>query len=308
MCRKRICGAEETAQDGAMRNVLCGLVFLFAPLGVAAEAITGEVVVVNAAESTLMLRAADGKTAEYFVGAGDAAIGWQGKTVRGERVKSGKFFRLESIWPADARENKMVAEATAVLQKKVGEKRGSIFLRKGELMPDFALWNQRGELVRAADLRGKKVVLNCVFTRCRNAEMCPRQSTQMAELQRELVAKEIGGVVQVTLTFDPEYDTPGILRAYAGAYKIDGKNYHLPVSVKIYLPQLNYNVDQMTDLIRQQTAAQTDALMRLFGIVTLEEDGTINHNVATLIFGPDGKLLHRRDGPRWTAEEILRRL
>lgn len=282
----QICGAEETAQDGAMRNVFCGLVFLFTPLGLAAEAITGEVTTAVAAESTLVLRTEDGKTAEYFVGVGDATIGWQGKLVRGERVKSGKFFRLESIWPADARENKVVAEATAVLQKKVGEKRGSIFLRKDELMPDFALWNQRGELVRATDLRGKKVVLNCVFTRCRNAEMCPRQSTQMAALQGELVAKEMGDVVQVTLTFDPEYDTPGILRTYAEAYKIDEKNYHLLTGPK----------------------AQTDALMRLFGIVTLEEDGTINHNVATLVFGPDGKLLHRRDGPRWSAEEILRRL
>lgn len=46
----------------------------------------------------------------------------------------------------------------------------------------------------------------------------------------------------------------------------------LPVSVKIYLPQLNYNVDQMTDLIRQQTAAQTDALI----VQGIEDEGYLD--------------------------------
>ncbi|MDR2983023.1 MAG: SCO family protein [Puniceicoccales bacterium] len=264
--------------------VLC-MGFAFSNLQ--ADMVKGVVSAVQPDEGTLVFKDADGKTQEYFVGAGDLQAGYVGKTVRGESLKSGKSLRLENIWPNDEQSAKAVQLATnAIVDDTARRSRGSVFRKKGEAIPPFALWNQYGDLVRAENLKGKRLVLNFIFTRCKNPEMCPRQSTQMAKLQKDLSVKKIPDVQFLTITFDPDYDTPGILKSYADAREVDGSNYFFLTGPK----------------------EQINALMRQFGILTVREDGTINHNVATLLVGADGKILYRRDGPVWKSEDFISQL
>ena len=76
---------------------------------------------------------------------------------------------------------------------------------------DFALTNQNGRAISLADLRGRPWVADIIFTRC--AGPCLKMSRQMSELQHALPA---GSTVKlISLTTDPEFDTPAVLKTYS---------------------------------------------------------------------------------------------
>jgi protein SCO1/2 len=76
---------------------------------------------------------------------------------------------------------------------------------------DFRLTNQLSAPVTLADLRGQVWLADIIFTRCGGP--CPQMSRFMAELNGALASES--GVRFVSLTADPEYDTPDVLRRYA---------------------------------------------------------------------------------------------
>ena len=78
-------------------------------------------------------------------------------------------------------------------------------------IPDFSLTNQAGLTVTRDSLRGQVWIADIIFTRC--AGPCPEMTRRMAELQAALPVKT--PVRFVTLTANPEYDTPSVLQAYA---------------------------------------------------------------------------------------------
>ncbi len=83
------------------------------------------------------------------------------------------------------------------------------------LVGDFTLTNQLGESFSSDRLRGQIWIADIIFTRC--AGPCPIMTHQMSWLQLAL-AKE-PSVKLVSLTADPEFDTPGVLQTYADRFK-----------------------------------------------------------------------------------------
>lgn len=81
-------------------------------------------------------------------------------------------------------------------------------------VPDFALTERSGRPVGAGELRGKVWVATFIYTRC--PDTCPLQSAEMARLQREFEAEEDLRLVSVTV--DPEWDTPAVLSRYAARF------------------------------------------------------------------------------------------
>jgi protein SCO1/2 len=81
-------------------------------------------------------------------------------------------------------------------------------------VPDFSLTERSGRQVGGSDLRGKVWIATFIFTRCRDT--CPLQSAEMARLQREFAAEE--DVRLVSITVDPERDTPAVLVRYAAHF------------------------------------------------------------------------------------------
>ena len=90
----------------------------------------------------------------------------------------------------------------------------------------------------------------------------------------------------VTITFDPDFDSPGILKAYAEAYGIEHKNFFF----------LTGDRQAIADLTRQ------------FGITTKEEDGTIDHSMATTLVDKKGRITYWRPGSRWTIKDFASRI
>jgi len=85
--------------------------------------------------------------------------------------------------------------------------------------PAFALTSQDGLPVRLADLRGKVVAVNFIFTLC--TATCPVMTPMLVTVQDRL-GKEFGrNIAFVSITLDPERDTPEVLKLYAQAFGVD---------------------------------------------------------------------------------------
>ena len=82
---------------------------------------------------------------------------------------------------------------------------------------DFTLTNQNGRAVSLSDLRGRVWVGDIIFTRC--AGPCPKMTRQMKELQDALPPESQPRLI--TLTTDPGFDTPAVLKAYAERFGAD---------------------------------------------------------------------------------------
>lgn len=94
---------------------------------------------------------------------------------------------------------------------------------------NFSLTNQLGQAVTLDSLRGKVWLADIIFTRCPGP--CARMTRQMAELQAALAGR--GGVILVSLTTDPEFDGPAVLKKYAEHYQADPERWQFLTGPKL---------------------------------------------------------------------------
>lgn len=91
-------------------------------------------------------------------------------------------------------------------------------------IPDWPLTDQDGKTFWLGQTRGKVVVLGMIYTHC--PDVCPLITARMMELQQRVAAEgRSNEVFFITITFDPERDTPEVLRRYAQVRKIDLSNW-----------------------------------------------------------------------------------
>jgi protein SCO1/2 len=219
----------------------------------------------------------------FRVGAGDVAIGYAGRTIRANAVQYGGRWNLEQIFPIDGLGAKAARDVNEQLHRATASLSRRKFVREGEYIPNFALIDQRGDFLQIRQLQGRPFILNFIFTRCTVPTMCPASSSRMAEMQDAARDAGMADLQFVTITFDPEFDSPGILNQYADGFGMEGENFYL--------------------LTGDQTVV--DDLLRQFGILTMEEDGTINHTMATLLVDANGRVAFRKEGASWTVESFM---
>jgi protein SCO1/2 len=115
--------------------------------------------------------------------------------------------------PAPTRRNVQDQSAGQVVQISAGPKLLSI----GEEVPDFAMTNQDGKMVKLSDLRGNVVVLTFIYTSCPLPDFCPLMDRKFSELAAHVGNLPHRGrsVRLISLSFDPDHDTPEVLRKHA---------------------------------------------------------------------------------------------
>lgn len=155
----------------------------------------------------------------------------------------------------------------------------------GDPVPTVALTNQFGQPISLADWRGAAGVVTFIYTRCPLPDFCPLMDRRFAEIQAAAEADPAlaGRVRLLSVSFDPEYDTPAVLAAHAtrlGARK----GWHFATA----------------------PAAIVDRFAAEFGVnVIRETDGTITHNLRTVVVGPDGAVAAAYSGNEWTADALV---
>jgi protein SCO1/2 len=90
-------------------------------------------------------------------------------------------------------------------------------LNPGDLVPDFTMTLQDGKSLKLSSLRGKVVVLTFIYTRCPLPDFCPRMDKQFSDLAARVSATGVRaqGVRLISLSFDPDHDTPEVLARHA---------------------------------------------------------------------------------------------
>jgi protein SCO1/2 len=152
----------------------------------------------------------------------------------------------------------------------------------GAPAPAFELIDQRGQRLSSADLRGKIVALNFLYTRCPMPEVCPRLAASFATLQRKFPDALGRDLMLVSITIDPQWDTPPVLADYAKLWRARDDGWRFltgaPEAVK-----------------RAATA---------WGLVYWPEEGAIAHTSRTAIIGRDGKLLAMVEGSSYRTDQL----
>lgn len=225
---------------------------------------------------------------EFQVTRGDIALAREGQRIRAELVQEpeGGEFRLEKIWTIDESADARVSAATAALRQDTTIRGRKAYREVGENLPDFALYDQSGDVVNVARFRGKQLLVNFIYTRCPIATMCPLAVEQFQTIQKSAREQGIENLELISITMDPEYDTPGVLHEYAEARGIDTSNYSF----------LTGPESAIKDLLTQ------------FGVHAFEEGALIQHTLATLLIDENGRIIHRADGSRWDVQEFLKKM
>jgi len=152
----------------------------------------------------------------------------------------------------------------------------------GAAVPDFALIDQQRNRVMLSGLSGKVVVVNFVYTRCALPQFCLRMSNNFGALQRRF-GKELGrDLVLLTITFDPERDTPEALASYASRWQANPAGWH-------------FLTGSTTEIHR---------VCALFGQEAFPDEGLLNHSLHTAIVGRGGALIANIEGNQFTAEQL----
>lgn len=151
--------------------------------------------------------------------------------------------------------------------------------------PDFTLTDQSGHTVSLADLRGKTLVVDFIFTHCPGP--CPILTGIGVDLQRRLDAELRQRVWFVSISLDPERDTPEVLRAYGEKRGVDFSDWSF----------LTGDPETVADVVRR------------WGIgSTREPDGRIDHLVATFLVDAEGRIAERYLGTNHRPEDLERDL
>jgi protein SCO1/2 len=255
--------------------------------------LTGEVVKVDLGRKTLLVTHDEIKgfmpamTMEFTVPKPDLEILRPGQRIRAELVEGkGGDWRLEKIWPDDAATRAALDASAKALAQDTAMRGKDLYREVGEAAPEFTLLDQEGRAVAQTRFRGKFVVLNFIFTRCPIATMCPAATLRMMALQKAARDAGVTDLELVSVSLDPEYDTPGVLHDYAAVRGIDTSNF--------------------TFLTGPDAAVRQ--LLAQLGVVREFTGDTIKHSLATLLIDPQGRIIYREDGSKWLPEEFVRRI
>ena len=160
----------------------------------------------------------------------------------------------------------------------------------GEDVPDFSFTNQGGRRITLSQYRGNFLLVTFIYTRCPFPDFCPRVSSNFADIYKQLgTSPHLAGTHLLSISFDPEHDTPKVLRDYG--YSVA-------------------HTHQAALFNRWEFAAPTSAdlphIADFFALTVQYEGGPITHNLSTAVIGPDGKIVKWYHGSDWQSSDLIK--
>lgn len=167
--------------------------------------------------------------------------------------------------------------------QKVATSGGVTMLEEGDAVPPFRLTAQDGAPVRRSDYGGQVLVLTFFYTSCPLPNFCPLMSRNFAKVQEMLPPKFQDQVRLLSISFDPQNDTPPVLRDYAARYTDDLSNWTFATG----------------------TPQEIGRVTAQFGVFTKRSGDQIVHNLTTALIGPDGRIRRLWRGNDWKPQQVL---
>jgi protein SCO1 len=163
----------------------------------------------------------------------------------------------------------------------------SPILKPGEAAPDTKLVDENNTARPLTSLKGHRVALTFMYTRCPQPDFCPLMDRNFAAIQNEIkTTPTLRDVRLVSVSFDPANDTPAVLKMHATALQANPAVWHF--------------VTATPDDIKGFAAK--------FGVIaapSAESPAILTHNLSTAVIDPDGKLVKIRSGNMWTPADLI---
>ncbi len=156
-------------------------------------------------------------------------------------------------------------------------------LEIGDHVPDTPLLSHADTTFNLAQVEDIPVVLTFIYTRCPLPDYCPRMIQNFVRLQERVREERLGPVHLVSVSFDPEFDTPAVLREYADRYGADLSSWTFATG----------------------DSSTVASFANQFGVFYRTQGGEIVHNLSTVLIEPDGRIRRIWRGNDWTIEQIL---
>ena len=149
--------------------------------------------------------------------------------------------------------------------------------------PQFTGIDQDGKtFISENRLHGKIVAINFIYTTC--SDVCPLFTVEFARLQRALRSQPRQNFFLVSITTDPEIDSPKVLKAYAQRFDADFQNWAF----------LTGNESQMKEV------------WKAFGVQVIRRGrGLVQHTSLTTLIDAQGSRRINFFGPQWQFSDLL---
>ncbi len=192
-------------------------------------------------------------------------------------------------------ENLVITKESADTTSPVGGE--NIGAKPGDDVPDYRLVNQDGKVIRIQDYRGKALLLTFIYTRCQQPDQCTLMSNNFAAMDQELQKQSelFAKTHLLSISFDPEYDTPKVLRSYGAAFtgKYSDENFaHWEFA--------------------SGTTDEVKGIAQFFGMRYYRDEQSgadqVIHSLRTAVIGPDGKIVKVYRGNEWKPDEVLKEI
>ncbi|MFN6202404.1 MAG: SCO family protein [Acidobacteriota bacterium] len=155
----------------------------------------------------------------------------------------------------------------------------------GVELPDFTLVNQDGEKISLQQFRGQYLVLTFIYTRCPLPDYCPLMTRNFGEIGQSIL-RESRKTRLLSVTIDPDYDTPPVLKDYGKRYLPEGLSFR----------QWSYGTGSDEE-IRKITG--------FFGLSYWQENNQIIHGLRTVVISPQGRIVRIFRGNDWRPDEVV---
>jgi protein SCO1 len=162
--------------------------------------------------------------------------------------------------------------------------------KPGEKVPDFAFLDQDGKRIHLSSFRGSPLLVTFIYTRCPYPQFCPLVSKGFAKIYAATRASAAPGtkIRLLSVSFDPENDTPEVLRKFAETFK---KTADGPI------------FDRW-----EFAAAPRDKLNEIadfFGLYIEGQSPVIVHSMSTTVISPEGTVYSWYDNSDWQPAQLI---
>ena len=150
--------------------------------------------------------------------------------------------------------------------------------------PRFTLVDQDGNaFVSEERLPGKIVAINFIYTTC--SDVCPLFTVEFAGLQRALRSEPLQNFFLLSITTDPEIDTPKVLKAYAQRFGADFQNWAFLTGNELPMKEV----------------------WKTFGVRVIRKGrGLVQHTNLTTLMNGQGIRRINFFGPEWRSSDLLK--
>src|SRR6266404_5292471 len=159
----------------------------------------------------------------------------------------------------------------------------------GVPLPEYHFANQFGQPISTTQFQGQALAITFLFTRCPFPTFCPLMANHFADAQKKLLATPNAPTNWhlLTISFDPDFDKPAILKAYAERYKYDPAHWSFATGALIDITALAEQVGL---------------------IFSHDETGNISHNLRTVVVDASGSVRKIFSGNQWSSSELVQEM